>query len=101
MRQPVVAQSEVESQARSDSPIVIAVDSVIVVNPVFPGEKLQLGKAVGVAQQEIHIGVPRIRAWPEDGSSLRVGLQLLVLDRDRKSTRLNSSHTVISYAVFC
>src|SRR5947207_3010436 len=24
-----------------------------------------------------------------------------VLDRDRKSTRLNSSHTVISYAVFC
>src|SRR5438034_8814378 len=24
-----------------------------------------------------------------------------VLGRDRKSTRLNSSHTVISYAVFC
>src|SRR5436190_7351412 len=24
-----------------------------------------------------------------------------VLERDRKSTRLNSSHTVISYAVFC
>src|SRR5260221_3365043 len=24
-----------------------------------------------------------------------------VLDLDRKSTRLNSSHTVISYAVFC
>src|SRR5260221_3988615 len=24
-----------------------------------------------------------------------------VADRDRKSTRLNSSHTVISYAVFC
>src|SRR5438034_6510407 len=24
-----------------------------------------------------------------------------VLQRDRKSTRLNSSHTVISYAVFC
>src|SRR5256885_3763222 len=30
-------------------------------------------------------------------------LQLLtgLLDRDRKSTRLNSSHLVISYAVFC
>src|SRR5947207_11952940 len=27
--------------------------------------------------------------------------QFLVLARDRKSTRLNSSHTVISYAVFC
>src|SRR5947207_10540193 len=25
----------------------------------------------------------------------------IFLDRDRKSTRLNSSHTVISYAVFC
>src|SRR5436190_13798930 len=24
-----------------------------------------------------------------------------VIDEDRKSTRLNSSHTVISYAVFC
>src|SRR5438034_5104604 len=29
------------------------------------------------------------------GSSLKTSLQ------DRKSTRLNSSHTVISYAVFC
>src|SRR5947207_14297935 len=27
--------------------------------------------------------------------------QLLMIGRDRKSTRLNSSHTVISYAVFC
>src|SRR2546430_10205198 len=26
---------------------------------------------------------------------------LLCLDRDRKSTRLNSSHSQISYAVFC
>src|SRR5438034_1902428 len=25
----------------------------------------------------------------------------LLYERDRKSTRLNSSHTVISYAVFC
>src|SRR5438034_7270170 len=30
-------------------------------------------------------------------ASLKVSLNL----RDRKSTRLNSSHTVISYAVFC
>src|SRR5260221_10761658 len=31
------------------------------------------------------------------------GYQLVVTDgaKDRKSTRLNSSHTVISYAVFC
>src|SRR3712207_8494912 len=29
------------------------------------------------------------------------GAVLLALDRDRKSTRLNSSHANISYAVFC
>src|SRR5438034_3437379 len=28
-------------------------------------------------------------------------LTLALVDLDRKSTRLNSSHTVISYAVFC
>src|SRR2546430_10008302 len=36
----------------------------------------------------------RLRA---DAQGDRVGLQL----RDRKSTRLNSSHSQISYAVFC
>src|SRR2546429_4680259 len=30
-----------------------------------------------------------------------LGLQLLFDERDRKSTRLNSSHGYISYAVFC
>src|SRR5947207_6198927 len=29
------------------------------------------------------------------------GVVIEVLNLDRKSTRLNSSHTVISYAVFC
>src|SRR2546426_3619046 len=28
-------------------------------------------------------------------------LMVLLLEKDRKSTRLNSSHLVISYAVFC
>src|SRR5260221_8880392 len=28
-------------------------------------------------------------------------LEKMIICRDRKSTRLNSSHTVISYAVFC
>src|SRR3712207_7197440 len=31
----------------------------------------------------------------------RIGLDVLVEERDRKSTRLNSSHANISYAVFC
>src|SRR5438132_3496116 len=38
----------------------------------------------------------------EGGVTLRTALQAVVGPRlDRKSTRLNSSHTVISYAVFC
>src|SRR5438034_8942260 len=39
------------------------------------------------------------RAAPRGGQPLVRGLEPGV--EDRKSTRLNSSHTVISYAVFC
>src|SRR4051794_41364167 len=53
--------------------------------------------------------VVRLTAWQEgvDGSSPSAGLQnprwgvLQARGRDRKSTRLNSSHPSISYAVFC
>src|SRR5438132_2629628 len=44
---------------------------------------------------------------PEGGAAVarrrlrRIPLSRGGLERDRKSTRLNSSHTVISYAVFC
>src|SRR5256885_3803701 len=37
----------------------------------------------------------------DTGQTVRRGQALLRLDPDRKSTRLNSSHLVISYAVFC
>src|SRR5256885_12127095 len=41
----------------------------------------------------------------EEGESLAHGIHLIAVQsadgRDRKSTRLNSSHLVISYAVFC
>src|SRR5256885_3214121 len=50
-----------------------------------------LGDALGGA-------VPGPRLVGEDRG---VGHQLHVCHRDRKSTRLNSSHLVISYAVFC
>src|SRR6266508_4965004 len=52
----------------------------------------------------------RSRAWPSRLAQIRVtcrrdhaaGLMRLTrLPRDRKSTRLNSSHVAISYAVFC
>src|SRR2546421_6417649 len=35
------------------------------------------------------------------GNAIIVGVMLADGDRDRKSTRLNSSHDQISYAVFC
>src|SRR5438309_12047010 len=31
----------------------------------------------------------------------RIGLSVAAAEKDRKSTRLNSSHSSISYAVFC
>src|SRR3712207_6986432 len=52
----------------------------------------------------------RVDAWPEceaevgdepGGASPLVALEDLAEARDRKSTRLNSSHANISYAVFC
>src|SRR5947207_9171460 len=43
--------------------------------------------------------MPMSSRWPgRIGGSIRC---LPRADEDRKSTRLNSSHTVISYAVFC
>src|SRR5438552_5992274 len=39
--------------------------------------------------------VPGMIRSPSDGSDLEED------ERDRKSTRLNSSHQIISYAVFC
>src|SRR5690625_6816494 len=43
------------------------------------------------------------RAWIEKNVQfgLDEGENILDNDRDRKSTRLNSSHVAISYAVFC
>src|SRR5438132_4349124 len=44
---------------------------------------------------------PGTRARGGGGVDLRSDAGLRPDQRDRKSTRLNSSHTVISYAVFC
>src|SRR5438034_7024172 len=74
---------------------------------LFPYTTLfrSLPDRVGVQQQrDHHLRVER-RPTPAVGPVL--GVERAHLDRvyrieqDRKSTRLNSSHTVISYAVFC
>src|SRR5438034_3949672 len=41
------------------------------------------------------------RRWPSTPRRQSSGGTSLRFQRDRKSTRLNSSHTVSSYAVFC
>src|SRR5258708_22044745 len=41
------------------------------------------------------------RVWPDFQEPGSFGADCLVGVQDRKSTRLNSSHQIISYAVFC
>src|SRR5438034_2628069 len=48
--------------------------------------------------QDLH---PRLVALLREGSTGKTASARHLLHGDRKSTRLNSSHTVISYAVFC
>src|SRR2546426_8799953 len=50
-------------------------------------------------EQEEHHGRHHSHAW--DAPFTRESWDRSTGDRDRKSTRLNSSHLVISYAVFC
>src|SRR5947207_8621885 len=59
----------------------------------------------------LHDALPILRDDEASGQSFRLSRRLFFVDppdavrllipQDRKSTRLNSSHTVISYAVFC
>src|SRR3712207_8145684 len=69
--------------------------------PIWPRELARVDRRVGgQAARELLLGQRRL-----PGAHLREQLGDLVgLDRadvDRKSTRLNSSHANISYAVFC
>src|SRR5438874_6787983 len=48
-------------------------------------------------RQPYHVGL----AYPRDRGTRKLEPYLIVPAGDRKSTRLNSSHVEISYAVFC
>src|SRR2546426_7387586 len=56
---------------------------------------LLLAPSLGVAQRA------DIRAQSSNAAFVIPTTSVTRLSRDRKSTRLNSSHLVISYAVFC
>src|SRR2546427_9294704 len=60
------------------------------------GEALLVDQIAGIARQRA-----RMAADIDDALELLQRQLLQHFDRDRKSTRLNSSHSQISYAVFC
>src|SRR5699024_12642212 len=69
---------------------------------------LSLHDALPIFNQSVPINAPLIPALlgVEDEklvkkSTLRCVIPFLNISKDRKSTRLNSSHVSISYAVFC
>src|SRR2546430_13179478 len=64
----------------------------------YPGADGQLGTSDDFTvrnQLHVPVGRPVVVHLSSDGD------MQLIADRDRKSTRLNSSHSQISYAVFC
>src|SRR2546430_8530217 len=61
--------------------------------------ELPLGEAL--RQQRVELGGRGLVAALQHDAGERPLAPLLVRHRDRKSTRLNSSHSQISYAVFC
>src|SRR3712207_7196176 len=70
------------------------------VNALEPmgGEALDLEIRIGEGEMRMHVGQRHARLAVAEQT---LGPQLRVPCADRKSTRLNSSHANISYAVFC
>src|SRR5260221_10307223 len=69
---------------------------------LFPYTTLFRSGLVALAQGRAEEITPeQVRALKEENYLARDGSVPQGVREDRKSTRLNSSHTVISYAVFC
>src|SRR5947207_6575931 len=64
-------------------------------------DNLWMGRPRSIAAALLESDSHRAIVDPGPGSTLGTLHQQLYARGDRKSTRLNSSHTVISYAVFC
>src|SRR5690606_40895444 len=82
--------------------------------PIYAGldlERIRHGKTgatsfeqTGITDLTARLGVKRRGVQHHDGLLAgldAVDLSAVHIERDRKSTRLNSSHVKISYAVFC
>src|SRR5436309_3586608 len=65
-----------------------------------PGRKVKVGNDVYEAKKAVLIATgTRVKGLPQIG--LDINKTTVISSPDRKSTRLNSSHVKISYAVFC
>src|SRR2546426_11897242 len=61
-------------------------------------------RAHRIGHDTSHCAEQRLERWGSGAAEVRAGEGAILIDvrhEDRKSTRLNSSHLVISYAVFC
>src|SRR2546430_11499966 len=63
--------------------------------------RIPLADGVRTADQKVHQRIIRQRTIEAERSVPSGHVARVHLNRDRKSTRLNSSHSQISYAVFC
>src|SRR5260221_284442 len=70
---------------------------------LFPYTTLFRSAGVDADLDDAHIGAVEVGRQPFGADQRAFGHRRIGMGRptDRKSTRLNSSHTVISYAVFC
>src|SRR5438132_9241616 len=68
--------------------------------PIWEGQGVEVRDRAARAARELPVVEPRRPVAHLAGHDAR-DIELGLACRDRKSTRLNSSHTVISYAVFC
>src|SRR2546430_11462852 len=70
---------------------------------LFPYTTLFRSKLQARRKESERLLVGLLKRWTERKLSVkwRAALQAAVAQSDRKSTRLNSSHSQISYAVFC
>src|SRR5438552_11936644 len=97
-----------EVLAGVDEEVLLKTVLLVVQLPVAapPGEQLRVGAALddlaALDHQDLIRAADGRQAMRDDeGGTASPQVAEPVLDRDRKSTRLNSSHQIISYAVFC
>ena len=70
-------------------------------NPVYSDET-RFGRVPGTAVMSGSVSGPqKFTAAKVYAKNLDKNMLYMVYTKDRKSTRLNSSHALISYAVFC